>query len=162
MKKKLNWTQFMASYLLSTSGVLIQMLMCRCPHPANDLSLAWKLSWRWSRNSLRRSGWSTGGRWTGWRTSSTELELIIRYARSILPCYFQEKIYTIFIFKWQQNKKKCSFFLNGLNGFFCGKPQKKVPPLMAGPLRVGGKRPAIKEKRTFFILLPFKNENYFT
>ena len=32
-----------------------------------------------------------------------------------------------------------------------GKPQKKIPPLMAGPLRgVGVKGRAIKEKRTFF------------
>ena len=41
-----------------------------------------------------------------------------------------------------------------------GKPQKKVPPLMARPLRGGGgKGRALKEKGTFF-LLPFKN--YFT
>ena len=45
---------------------------------------------------------------------------------------------------------------------------KQNPPLMAGPLRGGrgGKGRAIKEKRTFFyfffILLPFKNKNYFT
>ena len=47
--------------------------------------------------------------------------------------------------------------------------KKKVPPLVAGPLRggEGGKGRATKEKRTFFetfffILLPFKNKNYFT
>ena len=46
--------------------------------------------------------------------------------------------------------------------------KKKVPPLVAGPLRGGGgKGRATKEKRTFFktfffILLPFKNKNYFT
>ena len=47
--------------------------------------------------------------------------------------------------------------------------KKKVHPLVAGPLRGGGvgKGRAIKEKRTFFetfffILLPFKNKNYFT
>ena len=37
---------------------------------------------------------------------------------------------------------------------------------MAGPLRGGGGGQAIKEKRTFldlfFILLPFKDKNYFT
>ena len=47
-----------------------------------------------------------------------------------------------------------------------GSRKKKVPPLMARPLRGGGgKGQAIKEKRTFFetfffILLPFKNKNY--
>ena len=51
--------------------------------------------------------------------------------------------------------------------------KKKVPPLVAGPLRggEGGKGRATKVKRTFFktffktfffILLPFKNKNYFT
>ena len=42
---------------------------------------------------------------------------------------------------------------------------KKVPPLMARPLRGGGgKGRAIKEKELilnlFFIMLPFKNKNY--
>ena len=47
--------------------------------------------------------------------------------------------------------------------------KKKVPPLVAGPLRggEGDKGRATKEKRTFFktfffILLPFKDKNYFT
>ena len=45
--------------------------------------------------------------------------------------------------------------------------QKKVHPLVAGPLRGGGgKGRAIKEKinffKFFFNLLPFKNGNYFT
>ena len=50
----------------------------------------------------------------------------------------------------------------------CGSRKKKVHPLVARPLRgAGGKGRAIKEKRTFFlnfffILLPFKNKNYFT
>ena len=43
--------------------------------------------------------------------------------------------------------------------------KKKVHPLVAGPLRErgGGKGRAIKEKKTFFfIVLSFKNKNYFT
>ena len=36
--------------------------------------------------------------------------------------------------------------------------RKKNPPLMAGPLR----KKELFMKRFFFILLPFKNENYFT
>ena len=49
-----------------------------------------------------------------------------------------------------------------------GSRKKKVPPLVARPLRGGGgKGRATKEKRTFFktfffILLPFKNKKYFT
>ena len=40
---------------------------------------------------------------------------------------------------------------------------KKVPPLMARPLRGGGgvKAGPLREK-LFFILFPFKNKNYFT
>ena len=46
--------------------------------------------------------------------------------------------------------------------------EKKFPPLMAGPLRDGGglKAGPLRKKelflKVFFILLPFKNKNYFS
>ena len=50
-----------------------------------------------------------------------------------------------------------------------GKPQKKVPPLMARPLRGGGgvKAGPLRKKNLFLklffnIILPFKNKHYFT
>ena len=58
--------------------------------------------------------------------------------------------------------KKITFFVASLRE----DAKKKVPPLVAGPLRGGVKAGPLRKKelffKPFFILLPFKNKNYFT
>ena len=54
------------------------------------------------------------------------------------------------------------------NTYFAGKPQKKVPPLTARPLRGegGGEAGPLRKKitffETFFYFVAIKNKNYFT